>query len=67
VVEELGLKISQAGEKNEARVSGPVKGGGPTVTVRSTRADLVLRGPDHQPQDTIAPPKPDKLEKEKTK
>jgi len=67
LVEELGLKINRAGEKNETRVSGPVKGGGPTLTVRSTRADLVLRGPDRQARETTDPPTADKLEKEKTK
>ena len=67
LVEELGLKINRAGENNETRVSGPVKGGGPTITVRSTRADLVLRGPDRQAQETTDQPKADKLEKEKTK
>jgi len=67
LVEELGLKINRAGEKNETRVSGTVKGGGPTLTVRSTRADLVLRGPDRQARETTDPPTADKLEKEKTK
>jgi DUF4097 and DUF4098 domain-containing protein YvlB len=42
----LGLElVSDAGTK-ESRVSGAARGGGPTITVRTTRGDLILRERD---------------------
>jgi hypothetical protein len=43
-LEKLGLTVGspEAGE-DEARAAGTVKGGGPSITVRSTRGDLTLR------------------------
>ena len=44
-ISQLGLRASRENEK-ESRVVGAVKGGGPTITVRSTRGDLELAAPD---------------------
>ncbi len=43
VVEQLGLPASPGGDSKELRVVGPVRGGGPTITVRSTHADFELK------------------------
>ena len=43
ILKELGLKPSVEEEIKETRVSGPVKGGGPLISVRATRGDLTLR------------------------
>jgi hypothetical protein len=45
---QLGLRATRENDK-EARVMGAVKGGGPTITVRSTRGDLELAVPDGKP------------------
>jgi hypothetical protein len=41
-VAELGLKMSRGEGNSESRASGSVRGGGPTITVRSTRGNLRL-------------------------
>jgi hypothetical protein len=53
-IESLGLKREPSGDKEhdteradarqEVRVSGAVRGGGPAITLRATRGDIVLRG-----------------------
>jgi hypothetical protein len=46
VLRELGLQPPAGGDhgdQRESRVSGPVNGGGPTITVRVTRGDLILK------------------------
>jgi Putative adhesin len=45
---QLGLRATHENDK-EARVVGAVKGGGPTITVRSTRGDLELAAQDGKP------------------
>ena len=44
---QLGLRATREGDK-ESRVVGAVKGGGPTITVRSTRGDLELERPEEK-------------------
>jgi hypothetical protein len=41
--QKLGLEYSQTEQPSEARASGAVNGGGPTITVRATRGNLTLR------------------------
>ena len=53
-LESLGLKretsgdgendTDRAGARQEVRVSGAVRGGGPPITLRATRGDIVVRG-----------------------
>jgi hypothetical protein len=48
VLEKEGLKVdapaeASQGESPESRLTAPVRGGGPVVTLRNTRADIVLR------------------------
>lgn len=43
IVADLGLEKPENTDPNETRVSGAVKGGGPTITVRVTRGDLIIR------------------------
>jgi hypothetical protein len=43
VAEELRLTVTRTEQPREARLVGPVKGGGPTITIRSTRGDLELQ------------------------
>jgi hypothetical protein len=45
----LGLAVDAADGAKEARASGAVRGGGPTITVRTTRGDLLLRERDASP------------------
>ena len=47
-ITQLGLRATRENDK-EARVVGAVKGGGPTITVRSTRGDLELATQDPKP------------------
>jgi hypothetical protein len=42
---DLGLEVTTDRDNKESRASGAVRGGGPTITVRTTRADLTLREP----------------------
>jgi hypothetical protein len=42
LVQELGLQKTDVPDSRETRISGPVNGGGPTITVRTTRAELTL-------------------------
>ena len=45
-LEDLGLTVNATEPpNNEARATGAVNGGGPTITVRATRGDLNLRAP----------------------
>jgi hypothetical protein len=44
-ISELGLRATRENDK-EARLVGPVKGGGPTITVRATRGDFELTARD---------------------
>jgi hypothetical protein len=43
LLQELGLSPVTSDEGNETRVTGAVGGGGPTITLRATRGDIVLR------------------------
>jgi hypothetical protein len=45
-VRKLGVEYSQTEQPSEARASGAVNGGGPTITVRATRGNLTLRERD---------------------
>jgi len=45
-IAELGLTLTRADSDKESRLVGAVKGGGPTITVRSTRGDLALQARD---------------------
>ena len=45
-IAKMGLNYSAADDSKESRVSGTSKGGGPTITVRTTRGDLTLRTAD---------------------
>lgn len=63
-------KIAVKVENAEQRASGVVNGGGPTITVRATRGEIVLRTPDsvrmpeaREPPKPPAPPRPPKLSK----
>jgi hypothetical protein len=51
--EQMGLRSTRETEQ-ETRVTGAVRGGGPTITVRATRGELDLRTPDQKPADTKA-------------
>ena len=42
---DLGLEVTTDRDNKESRASGAVRGGGPTITVRTTRGDLTLREP----------------------
>jgi hypothetical protein len=54
---ELGLEGSEpAPEVREARATGTVKGGGPTITIRATRGDLTLRTNGEKAQETDVKP-----------
>jgi hypothetical protein len=46
LLKDLGLEVSRDAGTNEARASGPARGGGPTITVRTTRGDFALREAD---------------------
>ena len=37
--------LTPSGGENEQQAKGAVRGGGPTITVRATRASVNLRGP----------------------
>jgi hypothetical protein len=60
MVAELGLTVAHAEADKEARLVGAVRGGGPTITVRSTRGDLSLlsrevqKAEDEKPKDEKA-------------
>jgi hypothetical protein len=47
-ITELGLRATRENDK-ESRLVGAVKGGGPTITVRSTRGDFELAAQDGKP------------------
>jgi Putative adhesin len=49
---ELGLTITKVEGAEETRVTGAVAGGGPTITVRATRGDIVVR-----PRSSVDKPK----------
>ena len=59
-ITELGLRATRENGK-ESRLVGAVKGGGPTITVRSTRGDFELAAHDRKPgtekAETTAPQK----------
>jgi hypothetical protein len=46
--DQLGLRATRETDR-EMRAKGPVRGGGPTITVRATRGDVDLRGRDQKP------------------
>jgi hypothetical protein len=47
LIASMGFKSTSSGEDTkEARVFGPFKGGGPTISVRTTNGDFTLRKPD---------------------
>jgi hypothetical protein len=61
-VASMGFSFTKAGETNdEARVFGPFKGGGPTISVRASNADFTIR----QDGDNPAAGKPAEDEKPK--
>ena len=62
-VASMGFQSSKAGDNEEARVFGPFKGGGPTISIRATNADFTIRKPDDK-QKADEKPAPEKLEKE---
>jgi hypothetical protein len=43
LVRDLGLSITTSDDGKETRAAGAVAGGGPTITLRATRGDIVLR------------------------
>ena len=55
MVAELGLTVARGDADKESRLVGAVKGGGPTITVRSTRGDLALQSRDVQKADDEKP------------
>ena len=46
----MGFNSTKAGDNEEARVFGPIKGGGPTISVRATNADFTIRQADDKPK-----------------
>ena len=52
---------TSAGDSKDARVFGPYKGGGPTISVRATNADFTIRPQDDKPAET-PPATPAKVE-----
>ena len=56
-------KAGDNGDNKEARVFGPFKGGGPTISIRANNADFTIRTPDDKPK-TDEKAAPEKLEKE---
>ena len=63
-VASMGFTFNKAeGNNDEARVFGPFKGGGPTISVRASNADFTIRQAGEKPKaDEKA--KPEELEKE---
>ena len=60
----MGFSFNKAAEDNdEARVFGPIKGGGPIISVRASNADFTIRQADDKPK-ADEKPKPDELKKE---
>jgi len=59
----MGFQSTKAGDNQEARVFGAIKGGGPTISIRATNADFTIRKADDKPK-TDEKPAPEKLEKE---
>jgi hypothetical protein len=47
-IEKMGFKYSATPDAKERRAYGAIKGGGPTITIRTTRGDLHLRTQDDQ-------------------
>jgi hypothetical protein len=43
LVAQLGLDVKKSDDAKETRATGTVAGGGPTITLRATRGDIVLR------------------------
>ena len=58
----MGFTSTKAGDSQKP-VSGAIKGGGPTISIRATNADFTIRKPDDKPK-TDEKPAPEKLEKE---
>ena len=56
MLKQLGVTHEEVGEGNEARASGAVRGGGPTITLRTNRGNIVLKP---KPAATV-PPSPSK-------
>lgn len=48
LLDKMGLKYTPAGDSKETRASGSVNGDGPTITIRTTHADVTLRSPDEK-------------------
>ena len=46
MLQALGLEVATDGGSKETRAIGAVRGGGPTITIRTTRGDLLLRERD---------------------
>ena len=59
-VTSMGFRSATDPDAKEARVFGPFKGGGPTISVRATNADFTVRTPDDKPAATL-PEKPAEL------
>lgn len=49
-VKSMGFSSTRTEDGKETRVSGAIKGGGPTISVRATRADFTLRSMDEAPK-----------------
>jgi hypothetical protein len=62
-IADMGFNSTKAGDDEEARVFGPIKGGGPTISIRATNADFTVRRHDDKSK-TDRQPAPEKLEKE---
>jgi hypothetical protein len=60
-VASMGFSSNAGGDNKDARVFGPYKGGGPTISVRATNADFTIRAQDDKPAGT-PPATPAKVE-----
>ena len=58
----MGFTFNKSSDSQQT-VSGAIKGGGPTISVRATNADFTIRKPDDKAK-TDEKPAPEKLEKE---
>jgi hypothetical protein len=68
LIEDLGLQYSADGDTKESRAWGDVDGGGPAITVRTTRSELMFRSretPDEAAAEKDTPAPPEKTSPEK--
>jgi hypothetical protein len=61
-IKSMGFTSTKPSDSQQS-VSGAIKGGGPTISIRATNADFTIRMPDDK-QKTDEKPAPEKLEKE---